>query len=281
MVATTTINKTPPLPPLPAKSKKEINIISKYFQAKNPSGNTSSKSTPKSYAQASKNSVNTSDVLKIKETFPSLNTSKIDQVNSIVNGQDKPKPRIRMTTKGPSRKQIIILMSSDNISSFMKNTSSNVANLNRELRNAKTDVLVNYIRSDNTGVIIVTNKVAQQSDLSIIDRYVKNSNNINTLQVEDSRLPKSKSFLKITGIPFYPYANSQEKLSSSDVETILKQNHIFLLHPNQGSSKSRQNPIWLLFGLMFGMYRAGKMLNSSLTGASMWATISLRLEEQI
>ena len=281
MVATTTINKTPPLPPLPAKSKKEINIISKYFQAKNPSGNTSSKSTPKSYAQASKNSVNTSDVLKIKETFPSLNTSKIDQVNSIVNGQDKPKPRIRMTTKGPSRKQIIILMSSDNISSFMKNTSSNVANLNRELRNAKTDVLVNYIRSDNTGVIIVTNKVAQQSDLSIIDRYVKNSNNINTLQVEDSRLPKSKSYLKITGIPFYPYANSQEKLSSSDVETILKQNHIFLLHPNQGSSKSRQNPIWLLFGLMFGMYRAGKMLNSSLTGASMWATISLRLEEQI
>ena len=29
-----TINKAPPLPPLPAKSKKEINIISKYFQPK-------------------------------------------------------------------------------------------------------------------------------------------------------------------------------------------------------------------------------------------------------
>jgi len=222
-----TINKTLPLPPLPAKSKKEINVISKYFQAKNPSGNTSSKSTLKLYAQASKNSVNTSDVLKIKETFPSLNASKINQVNSIVNGQDKPKLHIRMTTKGPSRKQIIIPMSSDNISSFMKNTSSNVANLNRELCNAKTNVLVNYIRSDNTGVIIVTNKVVQQSDLSIIDRYVKNSNDINALQVEDSRLPKSKSYLKITRIPFYPYANSQEKLSSSDVETILKQNHIF------------------------------------------------------
>ena len=226
-----TINKAPPLPPLPAKSKKEINVISKYFQSKNPSGNNaekpSSKSAPKSYAQASKNSVNTSDVLKIKETFPSLNASKIDQVNSIVNGQNKPKPRIKMTTKGPSRKHIIIPMSSDNISSFMKNASSNVANLNRELHNAKTDVLVDYICLDNTGVIIVTNKVAQQSDLSIIDYYVKNSNDINALQVEDSRLPKSKSYLKITGIPFYPYANSQEKLSSFDVETILKQNHIF------------------------------------------------------
>ena len=226
-----TINKAPPFPPLPAKSKKEINVISKYFQAKNPSGNNAknppSKSTPKSYTQAANNLVNTSDVLKIKEAFPSLNASKIDQVNSIVNGQSKPKPRIKMTTKGPSRKQIIIPMSSDNISSFMKNASSNVANLNRELRNAKSDVLVDYICSDNTGVIIVTNKVAQQSDLSIIDCYVKNSNDINALQVEDSRLPKSKSYLKITGIPFYPFVNSQEKLSSFDVETILKQNHIF------------------------------------------------------
>jgi len=86
---------------------------------------------------------------------------------------------------------------------------------------------VDYIRSDNTGIVVVTNKVAQQSDLSIIDRYVKNSNDINFLQVEDSRLPKSKSYLKIIGIPFYPHANSQEKLTLSDIETILKQNHIF------------------------------------------------------
>jgi len=181
----------------------------------------------KSYMQASKTSTSTSDVLKIKETFLALNTKKIDQVNNIVNGQNKPKPRIKMTTKGPSRKQIIISMSSDNISTFMKNSSLNVANINRELQNAKTDVLVDYIRSDNTEIIIVTNKVAQQSDLTIIDRYVKNSSDINALQVKDSRLPKSKSYLKITGIPFYPYTNPQERLSSSEVEIILKQNYIF------------------------------------------------------
>ena len=77
------------------------------------------------------------------------------------------------------------------------------------------------------GIIIITNKVAQQLDLSIIDHYVKNLNDINTLQVEDSRLSKSKSYLKIIGILFYPHSNSQEKLTSSDIETILKQNHIF------------------------------------------------------
>ena len=99
----------------------------------------------KSYAQASKLAFNTSKVLKIKETFPSLNTKKIDQVNNIVNGQDKTKPRIKMTTKGPSRKQIIIPMSNDNVVSFMKNSSVHVANINRSLHNAKTNVLVDYI----------------------------------------------------------------------------------------------------------------------------------------
>ena len=147
-----TINKAPPPPPLPAKSKKEINTISKYFQPKKSinvnknNGNNSSKSQGnKSYAQASKTSTSTSEVLKIKETFPALNAEKIDLVNNIVNGNDKKKPRIQSTTKGPSRKHIIIPMSSDNTTSFMKNSSGHMANINRELRNAKTEVLVDYI----------------------------------------------------------------------------------------------------------------------------------------
>ena len=144
-----TINKAPPLPPLPAKSKNEINSILKYFHSKKnlvENNNQLSKTNSgKSYAQASKPSVNTSKVLKIKEAFPSLNAQKIDQVNNIVNGQNKAKPHIKMTTKGPSRKHVIIPMSSDKISSFMKNSSTYVANINRSLRNAKTDVLVDYI----------------------------------------------------------------------------------------------------------------------------------------
>ena len=133
----TTINKAPPLPPLPAKSKKEINTISKYFHSKKnivESSNLSSNpSSGKSYAQASKSSANTSEILKIKETFPSLNAQKIDQVNNIVNRQTKAKPHIKMTTKGPSRKHVIIPMSSDNVLSFMKNSSLHVTNINRSL----------------------------------------------------------------------------------------------------------------------------------------------------
>ena len=127
----------------------KINVLSKYFQSKKTSvenkSQTSNNKPGKSYAQASKPLANTSEVLKIKEMFPSLNAQKIDQVNNIVNGQSKPKPYIKMTMKGPSRKHIIIPMSVDNVSSFMKNSSLNVANVNRQLRNAKTDILVDYI----------------------------------------------------------------------------------------------------------------------------------------
>jgi len=152
---------------------------------------------------------------------------KIDQVNSIVNGQNKPRPWIRMTTKGPLRKQVIISMNEENISSFMKNSSLHVANINRNLWNAKSDILVDYLRSENSSITVITNKVVQQSDMSIIDNYVKNSNDINSLQVNEPRLPKSKSYLKITNIPFFPHFNSQERLTSDDIKAILKQNHIF------------------------------------------------------
>ena len=219
-----TINKVPLLlPPLSTKPKKGINTTPKYFQSKNQldKNKTPSGKLGKSYAQAIKPLVNTSDVLKIKEAFPSLNAKKIDQINNIVNRQSKPRSHIKMTTKGPSRKQVIIPMSAENVLSFMKNSSTNMANINRQLQNTKTDILVDYIRSNSNRITIVTNKVAQSLDLTIIDQFVKNSSNLNALQVEESRLPKSKSYLKIIGIPFYPHMNSQDRLTSANIEIIL------------------------------------------------------------
>ena len=126
------IERIPPPPPLPAKMAKEVNIISKYFQNKKPSNDTNKVAlkNDKSYAQVSKAPANTSKVLKISKAFPALNAEKIDQINNIVKGVAKPKPKIQMTTKGPSRKQVIILMSKENIDSFMTNSSLHVANIN-------------------------------------------------------------------------------------------------------------------------------------------------------
>jgi len=141
------INKVPPPPPLPAKSAKEVNTISKYFQNQKPSNDKSKDGLKpaRSYAQASKNNVSIAEVLKIKKMFPTLNVAKIDQVNNIVNGTSKLKPRIQTTTKGPSRKQVIIPMSKDNVDAFIKNSSLHVSNINRQFQNAKSKMLVDYI----------------------------------------------------------------------------------------------------------------------------------------
>ena len=93
----------------------------------------STSSKVKSYAQASKQNTSISDVIKIKETFSSIGAKKIDQINNIVNRSFKPKPCIQITTKGPSRKQVIIPMGNDNIVKFMKNSSIHITNLNRNL----------------------------------------------------------------------------------------------------------------------------------------------------
>jgi len=132
-----TINKVPLLPSLPVKSKREVNVISKYFQNKKPLAENKNmvrnKKSTMSYTQATKLSANTLEVLKIKETFPALNTKKIDQINNIVKGNSKPKPQIQMTTKGPSRKQVIVPMSTENNNNFMKNLAFHISSINKQL----------------------------------------------------------------------------------------------------------------------------------------------------
>jgi len=95
-------------------------------------------------------------------------------------------------------------MVKDNIDKFMKNSSIHVANLNRNLKNAKSEVSVDYIRSDPLGIMVVTNSVSLNSNLLIIEKYIKNLENIDSTQVKTLQLPQSKSYLKIIGIPYYP-----------------------------------------------------------------------------
>ena len=167
------------------------------------------------------------DVIKIKETFPSIGVKKIDQINDIVKDSSKPKPCIQMTMKSLSRKQVIILIGNDNNIKFMKNSLIYVTNINRILRNMKSEVLVDFICSDLLRVTIVTNKVLLSSDLLIIESYVKNSENIDSSQVDFLCLSQSKSYLKIIGISYFLHGNMQDCLTSSNIELVIKQNHIF------------------------------------------------------
>ena len=132
-----------------------------------------------------------------------------------------------MTTKSLSRKQVIIPMGNDNNIKFMKNLSIHVTNINRILKNIKFEVLVDFICSGLLEVTIVTNKVLLPSDLLIIESYVKNSENIDSSQVDFPYLPQFKFYLKIIGVLYFLHENMQDRLILSDVELIIKQNHIF------------------------------------------------------
>jgi len=183
----------------------------------------------KFYAQASKQNASMADIIKIKETFPSMDVKEINQINNIIKEPFKSKPYIQMTTKDPSRKQVIIPMVKDNINKFIKNSSIHVTNLNRNLRNTMSEILVNFICFDPLGITVVTNKVSLNSDLLIIEKYVKNLEKIDSTQVKSPQLLQSKFYLKIIDISYYPHGscNPQECLSSNNVEAIIKQNQVF------------------------------------------------------
>jgi len=83
-----------------------------------------------------------------------------------------------MTTKSPSRKQVIIFMRKDNRNKFMEDSNNYVTNLNRALKNIKSDILVNFIRKEYSGITIITNKFVLALDLQTIENYIKNTNSI-------------------------------------------------------------------------------------------------------
>jgi len=171
-------------------------------------------------------STNIKEILKIKESFLKLSFKKIEEIHKIINEQKKEKLYINITTKGPSRRQVIVSMSNANLSKFMLSSCNNIANINRKLKNIKSDVLADFVHIDHHKLIITTNKVVAISNLGIIERYIKNIDNIKQNDVSTSCLSQSKSYLKITGI-LYLIENTNTPINSSMVETIIKSSYIF------------------------------------------------------
>ena len=131
-----------------------------------------------------------------------------------------------MMTKSPSKKQVIIPMSIGNRNKFIESLSSHINNLNRALKNIKLDVMADFTCSDQAGITIVMNKVTALLDLQMIEKYVKQANQIDSENIKTSQLPQSKFYLKIIGI-LYLLEYTNTTILADIVETIIKSNHIF------------------------------------------------------
>ena len=103
--------------------------------------------------------------MKLKENYPNLPVKKIKNIQKIINNPGKSKSCIKMTTKGSSRKQIIIPIDKDNINKFMASSSIYIANINRALKNIKLNIMADYVQPELIDVTIVTNKVVSPLDL--------------------------------------------------------------------------------------------------------------------
>ena len=108
----------------------------------------------------------------------------------------------------------------------MKDSSTHITNLNRNLKNIKSEIIVDFIHQETSRVTIITNKVTSASDLQIIENYIKNPNYIEFAEVEVPHLSQFKSYLKITDI-LYLGKFTNAPITLDIVQEIFKKNHIF------------------------------------------------------
>ena len=181
----------------------------------------------KSYVQASKSNVlcNIEDILRVKEAFPALSANEVGKMLKIKNSKESSKkPRINMTTRGPSRKKVIIPMAKHIAELIINSAHTHISNVNKCLKISKSDIVADFICITNNGIVITTNKPANDLNLSTIENYLKNIKNVNSDSIESPHLPRSKSYMKIIGLP---YKIKQGVILPDYIEGILKETHLF------------------------------------------------------
>ena len=114
-------------------------------------------------------------------------SKKIEEVYKFINKLRKEKSRINMTSKRLLRRQVLVFISLSNLMKFMVLSCKHVVNINRALKDIKSDIMADFIWADYWGLMIMTNKVALFLNLSTIEKYIKNIIKLDNIIV--SRLP--------------------------------------------------------------------------------------------
>ena len=165
---TTNISAAPPLPNKNVKStvKKDPKPLN----------------MKKFYVQASKSNLShIEDIVQVKEVFSALSVDEVGKGLKIKNSREgNKKPKINMMTRGPSRKEVIIPMAKHTAELIIKSAHIHIANINKCLKNSKSDIVTDFIQSTNNGIVITTNKLANDLNLSTIEKYLKSIQNIDS-----------------------------------------------------------------------------------------------------
>ena len=140
-------------------------------------------------------------------------------------------------------------MTKTNAELIINSAHIHIYNINKCLKNSKSDTFADFIWFNVNGIIIMTNKPTSDLDLSTIEKYLKNIQNVNPDSIESSRLPKSKSYMKIIELP---YSSELGVMSPDIIEDVLKDSHLFKdmtlaskPHVIKASPKSDKAVVWV------------------------------------
>ena len=195
------------------------------FHKKNQSSKSASESKNWLYIQVFKNNIK--KIVKIKDAFSKLSSEKVIGTHKIMNNiNQKGKSKFNIITKGSSRKKIIISMNINNTERIMTQSNLYIVNINKLLKEVKSKILADYFYSNNNFFVIITDKTAILFDLSILEKYMKELNNVNSDNIISPKLLQSKLHLKILGILYF-LDNTNLSIMSDIIERVIKSIYIF------------------------------------------------------
>ena len=127
----------------------------------------------------------------MKEVFPTLSADEVGKMLKVKNSsRGTKKSKINMITRGQSKREVIIPMIKTNAELIINSAHIHISNINKCLKNSKSNIFADFIRFNANRIIITTNKPASDLNLSTIEKYLKNVQNVNPDSIESPCLPK-------------------------------------------------------------------------------------------
>jgi len=131
-----------------------------------------------------------------------------------------------MTMHRPTRRQVLIPLDTPTVEVVVANTATAVESCNRGFVEAHSKLRVESVRKAWDGISMSTNFVASAVELEVIKQWLKKVAGLAASTVVEPRLPQSKSFLKILGIPYWGN-NSSLPTTQAQVESVIANTPIF------------------------------------------------------
>jgi len=82
----------------------------------------------------------------VKEVFPSLSADEVGKILKAKNSSGgSKKPKINMTTKGQSKREVIIPMAKTDAELIVNSAHIHISNINKCLKNSKSNIFTDFI----------------------------------------------------------------------------------------------------------------------------------------